>query len=204
MTLPPEPPHFDLVHAARRVYGARLDQCKLTTVERDVLGFERVDDVDSSEIPARYAAFLREGHAEGLLSVIEHNLWDVVAMAALVGELAARVSRGESAGRFEPSDMSGLARTALRAGVPSLATSLARDAADAGVKLGQHDVAAQANAFAAGIHRRRGDHASTQTHLLEALSLTPSDHTVHLALAKLYEHKLRDLPRARSITRAER
>jgi uncharacterized protein YprB with RNaseH-like and TPR domain len=193
---PREPPHLDLVHAARRIYGARVDECRLTTLERDVLGFVREDDVPSSEIPARYADFLRSGDAAPLLAVIEHNRWDVIAMAALAGELAARAAGDEASGRFEPSDMAGLARTALRAGAATLATAFAEDAASAGAKLGQHAVAVRAGTLAATIHRRRGDHHATHRLLLEALALAPDDASLHLSLSKLYEHRLRDPARA--------
>ncbi len=193
---PREPVHLDLLHASRRIYGERLAQCRLTNLERDVLGFVREDDVPSSEIPARYTSFLRTGDASGLFAVIEHNLWDVIAMAALVGELGARVSGGDASGRFEPSDMTGLARTAVRAGARTLAMTLAEDAAVLGRKKGDHQVAARANMLAAKLHRRRGDHHGTHRRLLDALTSTPDDTGLHLALAKLYEHGLRDPARA--------
>jgi uncharacterized protein YprB with RNaseH-like and TPR domain len=196
MSPPREPPHVDLLHVARRIYGERVAGCKLTTLERDVLGFERVDDVLSGEIPARYAHFLRTGDASPILGVVEHNLWDVVAMAALLGELAARASGGDALGRFEPQDMAGLARTAFRAGAEALATALAEDAARAGAARGQRDLASRASRLAATIHRRRGDHHAVHRRLLDALVAAPDDPAVHLALAKLYEHKLKDPDRA--------
>ncbi|MEI8258207.1 MAG: ribonuclease H-like domain-containing protein [Deltaproteobacteria bacterium] len=193
---PKEPAHLDLVHASRRIYGERLEQCRLTNLERDVLGFVRIDDVPGSEIPARYATFLRTGDASGLFAVVEHNLWDVIAMAALVGELGARIVGGDASGRFEPSDMTGLARTAFRAGARTLAMALAEDAAVLGRKKGEHGVAARASMLAAKLHRRSGDHLGTHRRLLDALTSTPDDAGLHLALAKLYEHGLRDPTRA--------
>jgi len=86
---PPEPPHLDLVHVARRLHKTRMAtetwSCKLTTIERRVLVFERHDDVPSGEVSQVYLHFLRTGEARALLGVIEHNAWDVIAMAALVG-----------------------------------------------------------------------------------------------------------------------
>ena len=47
MDAPPSPPHLDLLHVSRRVHGKRIKQgCRLVAIERDVLGFERHDDVD--------------------------------------------------------------------------------------------------------------------------------------------------------------
>lgn len=193
---PPELPHLDLLHVARRIYGSRVDECKLTHLERDVLGFVREGDVPPGEIPARYAHFLRYGDPTGLLAVIEHNLWDVIAMAALLGELSARVRREHAPGRFEPDDITGLARTAFRARDVTLAARLARDAVIAGKERGRYDVAVRASTLAAQIHRRQGDHHATLRQLLDALALAPDDGSIHLALAKLYEHKFRDFERA--------
>src|SRR5205814_7460135 len=87
---PEEPPHLDLVHVARRLHRPRASlgeswSCKLTMIERQILGFERHDDVPSGEVSQVYLHFLRTGEARALLGVIEHNAWDVLAMAALVG-----------------------------------------------------------------------------------------------------------------------
>jgi len=193
---PETPPHFDLVHVARRIYGERMDQCRLVHLERDVLGFVREGDVHGSEIPSRYSAFLRHGDAEGLIPVVEHNLWDVIAMAALVGELAARVTGDDAVGRFEPSDMAGLAKTALRAGAHELAASMAGEALDRASIGRDHAVAARAGAVAAKAHRKRGEHARSKEALQLVLDHAPDDAWAHLELSKLYEHKYRDPWRA--------
>ena len=191
---PKEPPHLDLVHVARRVYGGRMESCRLTALERDVLGFVREGDVPSSDIPERYARYLRTGDTSQLQAVIEHNRWDIVAMAALLGELAARTSGADAAGRWEPADMVGLARTAQRAGEGGLAASLA-DGATRRARV-EPEVAARAHTLAAALHRKQGDHTASETRLLAALEHSPGDPTIHLLLAKLYEHKLGDVEKA--------
>jgi|LNFM01.1.fsa_nt_gb uncharacterized protein YprB with RNaseH-like and TPR domain len=193
---PPSPPHFDLVHVARRIYGERMRECRLVHLERDVLGFVREGDVHGSEIPARYSEFLRRGDAQGLLPVIEHNLWDVIAMAALVGELVARASGGDGLGRFEPSDMAGLAKTALRAGDHSLAIAMAGDALAQGRSQGERAVVSRAGAVAARAHRKRGEHALSREALLAVIESAPEDADAHLELSKIYEHRYRDAFRA--------
>ncbi len=194
--VPATPPHFDLVHVARRIYGERMEQCRLVHLERDVLGFVREGDVHGSEIPSRYTAFLRHGDAEGLVPVVEHNLWDVIAMAALVGELAARASGDDAVGRFEPSDMAGLAKTAMRAGDHALAIAMAGEALDRAGMDKDRSVAARAGAVAARVHRKRGEHARSKEALLQVLDHVPDDAWAHLELSKLYEHKYRDPWRA--------
>src|SRR5438105_13151306 len=100
MKPPTEPPHFDLVHVARRIHrgarggvrapvtnrggpwiervddegASRALSCKLVAIEEQVLGFVRVDDVPSAEIPARYRHFLRTGGGAAIRAACDHNL----------------------------------------------------------------------------------------------------------------------------------
>ncbi len=193
---PAEPPHLDLLHVARRVYRARVEACRLTTLERDVLGFVREADVPSGEIPERYTNYLRSGDAEPLSAVVDHNLWDIIAMAALMGELAARAVGETAGGRFEGSDMTGMARTALRAGESGLATTLADAAASASLARGEMNVLATAHTLAAEVLRRTDRHDERLRRLLEAAAATPDDATIQLSISKHYEHKLGDPLRA--------
>lgn len=194
---PTEPPHLDLLHVARRVYGARLGRCSLTALERDVLGFERIHDIDGAEVPTRYLRFLREGKgARALLDpVVAHNTWDLTALVALTGELGARAADVETDGRFEPRDLIGLARTVHRAGDSDRAVALAAEAAALGLVRGETSVARDAHTFSADVHKRRREAHRVCERLLDALSLG-DDPTLHLALARCYERDLDDPERA--------
>jgi uncharacterized protein YprB with RNaseH-like and TPR domain len=195
---PVEPPHLDLLHVARRIYGARVERCNLTTLERDVLGFERVGDIDGADIPERYQRFLREGDAarESIVPVVEHNAWDLAALAALTGELGARLARTEAEGRFEANDLVGLARTTQRAGDADLAVLLATEAAAMGAARGESRVARDAHVLAARIHKRTRDPEAMRARLIDALAHAPDDPAVHLELAKSYERTAPDAARA--------
>jgi uncharacterized protein len=80
-------PHWDLLHATRRLFGPVWPDCKLRTVEERLLEFRRVDDLPGAECPAHYFAFLRGGRHR-MADVVEHNRHDVRALAALAGKLA--------------------------------------------------------------------------------------------------------------------
>jgi uncharacterized protein YprB with RNaseH-like and TPR domain len=189
---PALPPHLDLLHVARRIYGARVERCSLTTLERDVLRFERLDDVAGEDIPERYRRYLREGDRAGVVPVVRHNLWDLVALAALTGELAARVARAPSEGRFEADDHVGMARTSLRAGDHAGAIAHAADA----LSHGQGDASRAAHLIAARAHHKTGDALGRSGRLLAALALAPHDPAIHLELARCYERDLDDAHRA--------
>jgi uncharacterized protein YprB with RNaseH-like and TPR domain len=184
MEPPASPPHLDLLHVARRVHGKRLGQgCRLVTIERDVLGFERVDDVESGEVSAVYLHFLRTGDARALLGVIEHNAWDVVAMAALVG-LYGEPLHGELA----TGDLVGVARTLRRAG----ALDRAMAAADAAVG---REATPESLRARAEIAKARGDRAMALADF-ESVAQAVDDAGVRLELAKLYEHWIKEPSRA--------
>lgn len=170
----PERPHLDLLHVARRLHRKRLGACRLITLESAVLGFGRGPDIEGGDVAARYGHFLRTGDESALLAVVEHNAWDVVSMAALVGLY------GEPIELLAPEDLVGLCRTLRRAGDLEGAAA----AADAAVLRGAGVGARRARGEVA---KARGDRARA---LLEFEAAAPEldDPALRLELAKLYEH----------------
>ena len=51
--------HLDLLRPARRLWSARLADCRLGTIEQHVLRFTRDDDIPGVMIPAVYFDYLR-------------------------------------------------------------------------------------------------------------------------------------------------
>jgi uncharacterized protein YprB with RNaseH-like and TPR domain len=126
MPVPALPAHIDLLHAARSVWKQRMPSVRLTDVEREILHFERQDDIPGAEIPARYFEFLRGGSAEHLAPVLEHNQNDVIALAALLGALITRFERVDEV--KDPRDALAFGRIALRARDGERALACARAA----------------------------------------------------------------------------
>jgi hypothetical protein len=168
---------LDLLHVARRIHGKRIKQgCRLVSLEREVLGFERNDDIESGDVSAYYLHFLRTGEAQALLGVIEHNAWDVAAMAALVGLYGEPLSGGLAA-----DDLAGIACTLRRAGALDHALAAAEAAIERG---GPTPASLRARADVA---KARGDRARALADF-ERLACAVDDPAVRLELAKLYEH----------------
>lgn len=187
---PVEPPHLDLVHVARRLHKSRGAGATLGAVERHVLGFVREDDVPSGEVSACYLHFLRTGDGRALLKVVDHNAWDVVSMASLVGLYGEPLEGSQ----LEGCDLVGVARTLKRAG----RIELAYDAADAALARGGGRDATRARAE---IAKARGDKARALADF-ETLAASVDDPAVRLELAKLYEHHAKDVARALAIVEA--
>src|SRR5438034_1333048 len=102
-------PHLDLLPAARRLWSARLSDCRLVTVELHALGFERAGDLPGALIPSVYFEYLRRKAPGELPRVFEHNRHDVLSLAALTGWVADALDRAPVA-ELGPDELSGLGR----------------------------------------------------------------------------------------------
>ena len=81
-------PHLDLLHPSRRRWKGRWENCRLGTIERQVLGVVREDDLPGSEAPRAWLDYLRGGSARDLRRVADHNAQDLRSLAALCLHLA--------------------------------------------------------------------------------------------------------------------
>jgi len=81
--------HVDLLHPARRRFRRELPDCRLQTLEREVVGIYRTGDIPSRDIPDVYHAFAATGEIRILLPVLHHSRVDLLTTARLFAELAA-------------------------------------------------------------------------------------------------------------------
>jgi len=86
-----DPGHFDLLYPARRLWKRRLENCSLSTVERDILGVIRENDVPGYLVPEIYFRYLKTKDARALKQVFEHNLQDILSLVALVSRMCVLV-----------------------------------------------------------------------------------------------------------------
>lgn len=184
--------HLDLLKPARRVWTGWLADCRLSTLERDVLGLTREDDVPGAMIPLLYFDYLRSRRAAPLRRVFEHNRADVLSLVALAswfgralsGEVAVRPEELAGLGRlWEPVDLErGLAcyRAALAAGVPE-------------------PVARWARLRLAWWEKRAARWEAACTLWEAARAHTIFDPRPWEELAKYHEHRARDLTAARAV-----
>lgn len=82
--------HLDLLHPLRRIYGKQFADCRLKTLEEQVLGHRRDNDLPGSEAPKAWLDWLKRREMNMLAEVARHNRGDVLAMAALCHCLGAR------------------------------------------------------------------------------------------------------------------
>jgi uncharacterized protein YprB with RNaseH-like and TPR domain len=188
-------PHLDLLHCARRVFKRRLGATRLQDLELAVLGFRREGDIDGAEIPAVYFEWLRGGTSAQVERVLEHNAQDLISMAAVLAELCRRFE--DIAPEDAAEDCFSLARVADRCGESERAERFARIAVE---RATAPQVAFDGLVFLARWAARRRKWNSAAVFLARALALpglgSESLTQAHLALARLAEHRLKDLSRA--------
>lgn len=109
VTIVEAPLHRDLLLEVRRRWKSELPNCRLSTVERRLLGLDRgPHDVPGREVPERYRDFVRSGKFGWIAPVLEHNRRDVAAMAVLYRRLDAA---GAFAALPTPSELPKRSRT---------------------------------------------------------------------------------------------
>lgn len=87
----PEFGHFDLYHAAKRMWKHRLERMKLGVVEKEVLGVERIDDVPGFLAPMIYFDYVERKDPEGMIKMLKHNEIDILSLITLYAHLSFQI-----------------------------------------------------------------------------------------------------------------
>lgn len=192
---PPPRPHLDLLHIARRLYRLRLGGARLVTMEEQVLSMYRERDIDGAEIPGAYWSYLRHRDPTQMATVMEHNVNDLVALAALMGVVSERYATLHA--HDDPRDHLCLAKVALRAHDLERAYVFARAAAEGG---GKAETTVQACLLCSELLRKDKRWSAAVQALEDGLQAAGADRELaaelHLGLAKLHEHRTKDLAQA--------
>lgn len=81
---PVEMPVIDLVYPCRRVFKRTLPSCSLKSMEENVLGTPRPDDIPGWLIPDVFFSYQKYGETDRLPAVIVHNRLDVFSMCQIL------------------------------------------------------------------------------------------------------------------------
>ena len=100
--------HLDLLHLSRRLWGKILESCALGALETHILGHSREGDIPGQAIPGIYQAYLTTCREAEMHAVIQHNEWDIAALAALLARLGHLFSDPED--RADPWELLGISK----------------------------------------------------------------------------------------------
>lgn len=79
--------HVDLLRPARKQYKGIYPNCRLITLEKELLHQERENDVSGPDIADYYYHYLDTQNRAWLNPILEHNALDLLSMAKLLGIL---------------------------------------------------------------------------------------------------------------------
>jgi len=84
--------HIDLLNFSRMLWAGLIENCKLKTIERELLGFVRYGDIDGWQVPNIYYDYLRNGDESRLKEVILHNRYDLISLISLLSKVSRSLS----------------------------------------------------------------------------------------------------------------
>ena len=180
-------PHFDLLHPARRLWKARLESCRLQSLEAELMGLRRHGDIPGEEIPQVYFDWVRRRDARLLARVFEHNRQDIVSLAALAVLACQWVEESRAE---DPRDIFSLGRVLERGRRYERSEAEYRRALSAG----SADVRGRALLRLGWRAKRAGDHAHAAERWAQAGEAGEVEGWRELAMH--HEHRSRDLAQA--------
>lgn len=85
-------PHLDLMYFAKNLWKDSLPNCQLQTIEREMFGINRHEDVPGQYIPGYYDAYLAEENIGPVVPIIEHNCQDIISLANFLEKMYGEVN----------------------------------------------------------------------------------------------------------------
>lgn len=178
-------PDIDLLYPARKVWGMKLESCRLSSLEENILGQSRTGDIPGPMIPAVYFKYLDDRDASEIKRVIRHNELDILSMVSLLYRLSAMLQDplAESDGGLE---LLGLGRIfEVNGKMEDMVECL-----EACIGSGRFDVKLQAVKRLTGLYKRTGRYDRALEHWQSVESDGSGFDLFHLVeMAKYYEHK---------------
>ena len=186
-------PHLDLLHPSRRILGHRLENSRLATLEAEVLGVERENDIPGWEIPQRYFDWLRHHDGRLLASIFEHNQLDLISMASLTAHLTEILTAQKLMQNVHAADYLAAARLLLKR----------RDSCGVEKILNMFDdqrckeISVVSKKELSLLYKRNGRWQEAAQIWQELVSAMPVDYSTISELAKWLEHHARDYLQAK-------
>ncbi|MGJ7909415.1 ribonuclease H-like domain-containing protein [Neobacillus sp. LXY-1] len=181
--------HFDLFHAARRLWKHKLERLKLSIVEKEVLGIERTDDIPGYLAPMIYYDFIENKNPEGILGVMKHNEIDILSLVTLYTHLTFQLCGVDQAQTRMESYEVGRWFDAL--GEKQKAKEVLTNLMD------HHDLTSCKAKLTLAYQYKKENNWQTARKLFEEITTSDSDEKMllesYLELAKIHEHRIKNI-----------
>lgn len=81
--------HIDLLHMARKLWRDRLESRTLGSIEEHILNTPRTeDDIPGWMVPSIYFDYIKTGDARPIKNVLYHNAMDIISLASLLNHIS--------------------------------------------------------------------------------------------------------------------
>ncbi|MDM5316178.1 ribonuclease H-like domain-containing protein [Fictibacillus sp. b24] len=184
----PEFGHFDLLHGARRLWKETLPAVKLSVVEKEILGVNRIHDTPGFLAPMLYFQYCNEGDPSLLEGVFQHNEWDVLSLITLFTHMSGVVTGNSFRTEKETYEA---ARWFESLNEIEFASSLYDEVLQTGTSL-----QSQSKKSLAALYKKQNKIEISVQYWLELLQENELDEEPAVELSKYYEHVQKDYEKA--------
>ncbi|MDP4180935.1 MAG: ribonuclease H-like domain-containing protein [Bacillota bacterium] len=88
-----DPVQIDLLYPSRTLWKRKLESCRLTSLEENILNIGRHDDIPGALIPSTYFKYLEDKSTTEIKRVLEHNESDILSMVTLFSKISALINK---------------------------------------------------------------------------------------------------------------
>ncbi|MCD8500574.1 MAG: ribonuclease H-like domain-containing protein [Bacillaceae bacterium] len=181
--------HFDLLHAARRLWKEQLPSCRLSIVEEQILGLKRHGDTPGSLAPFLYFDFLKERDPDILEGILRHHEQDVLSLISLYVTLSLKILGFDTEGTFE--EKYGIAKWFQSLKENDQAVKHYKQSIMIGKQTGRH---LQAMYALARVLKKQKKYEEAKDFFIEVTNVSNINRgAAYIELAKLYEHHDKNL-----------
>jgi len=189
------PVHIDLLFPSRRIWGSKLESCRLSSLEENILGEKRTDDIPGIMIPAVYFKYLADRDATDIKRVIRHNELDILSMVSLLSKISAMLEDPFSGSSCEQ-ELLGMGKIFQKSGEEDSFIHCYEFCA----KSENYPLKAAAVKRLTGIYKRSGNYAKALEHWENMMSGSSGFNLFPMIeMAMYYEHKEKNVGKALEI-----
>jgi hypothetical protein len=191
--------HLDLLFGSRRLWKLRLENCRLSYLENQILGVERHGDLPGEMIPYYYFEFVRTQCALSLAPIFHHNVMDIVTLACLTALVPQTFRDPAGVTVRHGADLLGLSRWLIAEERQEEALGLMRRA----IEIGLPDALLFKTLLDIALLEKKRDNEVAAIELFADLVASPNPYRARAyeELAKYYEHREKNFGMALEMTK---
>lgn len=188
--------HIDLLHSARRFWKKSLPDCKLGTLETSLLNIRRSGDVPGFMIPEIYFRFLRVQDPRPLLPVFYHNRMDILSLVGIL-HIMLQIYSFRTPENDVPVDWLAVGSVFEEIGKYAEGLQFHQYLLEQKRELSERK---EILLRMARLHKKQQNYMAAIEYWQQTLSLAGFSVEPYEELAKVYEHRIGDLQRAKGYT----